>query len=106
MSDRIKQRGAAIVAAVLLTALAGAAAADPMSAKNNHGRNAPPSPANPRFQYIHCATVLGSNPCAFDPAMRQLNGEPPDDAPQFVPEPAAPPAGLPAPFDERFSPSR
>jgi hypothetical protein len=79
-------------AAVFSIAFCSLASADPLNTKRNRApAPQPEQAAPPPFHYIHCAMVVGDSPCAMDPAMRQLDGLPPDDnTPRLVPVPDQP----------------
>jgi hypothetical protein len=62
MSDRFKPYAAALVLAGILIALAWTGAAEM---------------THPKKSYIKCAAILSDGPCAPDPSMQRLNGEPP-----------------------------
>jgi hypothetical protein len=77
MSDRFKPYAAALVMAGILIALAWTAVAEM---------------THPKKGYIRCAALLADGPCAPDPSMQRLNGEPPLGA---QPMPQARPLVLP-----------
>jgi hypothetical protein len=62
MSDRFKPYAAALVLAGILIALAWTGVAEM---------------THPKKSYIKCAAILSDGPCAPDPSMQRLNGEPP-----------------------------
>jgi hypothetical protein len=62
MSYRFKLYAAALVTAGILIALAWTGAAEM---------------THPQKAYIRCAAILADGPCAPDPSMQRLNGEPP-----------------------------
>ena len=87
MSDRFKPYAVALVAAGILIALAGTGVAETTHPKKVRPREAPQlRPQLPEVDYIRCAASLGDGPCAPDPAMRRLNGDPvPRSGPSFGP---------------------
>ncbi len=84
MPDLRNFLASATAASILVLILFAAVYADPLSAKKNH---TPQQDEPLRFQNIHCAAVLGNSPCSLDPAMRQLEGLPPQEPPRLVPMP-------------------
>ncbi|HMG79006.1 MAG TPA: hypothetical protein VK591_09995 [Xanthobacteraceae bacterium] len=90
MSDRFTSSAAALTAAVLLIVLGGAGAGAEPRAKRHHAPQPPQLDAPPRIErpwlYVHCAGSSFDEPCALDPAMRRLNGDPvPRSGPSFGP---------------------
>jgi hypothetical protein len=77
MSDRFKPYAVALVTAGILIALAWTGVAEM---------------AHPEKSYVRCAALLADGPCAPDPSMQRLNGEPPLEA---QPVPQARPLVLP-----------
>ena len=77
MSYRFKLYAAALVTAGILIALAWTGVAEM---------------AHPEKSYVGCAALLADGPCAPDPSMQRLNGEPPLEA---QPVPQARPLVLP-----------
>ena len=91
MSGHLKLR-IGLAAGAALVVFCGAASADPQNIKKNHAPAPQPEQgAPPSVRYIHCAMVVGDSPCSLDPAMRQLDGLPPDDnTPRVAPVPDQP----------------
>jgi hypothetical protein len=101
MSDRFTSSAAALTTVLLLIVLGGTGAGAEPRAKRHHAPQPPQLDAPPRIErpwlYVHCAASgsIVDNPCALDPAMRRLNGDPlpgrprrapdTDDQPKFVP---------------------
>ena len=77
MSDRFKPYAAALITAGILIALAWTGVAEM---------------TQPRKDYVRCAASLSDGPCAPDPSMQRLNGEPLLERP---PVPQAKPLVLP-----------
>lgn len=93
MPDRFKLCATALFTAGILIALAGTGVAETMHPKKGRPRDVPQlRPPLPVVDYIKCAASLGDGPCAPDPSMQRLNGEPLLERP---PVPQAKPLVLP-----------
>jgi hypothetical protein len=85
MPERFARYVVAPAIGALLVALGGVSVAEMLQPKDQ----APQFQKEPpRFLYIHCATAGGDGPCALDPAMQRLNGDPRLDGPREMPAPA------------------
>jgi hypothetical protein len=96
MSDRFKPYAAALVAAGILIALAGTGVAETAHPKKGRPRDVPQlRPPLPVIDYVRCAASLGDGPCAPDPSMQRLFGDPPFERPR-----------APQPYSPDFAPTR
>jgi hypothetical protein len=78
MSDRFKPDAAALVTAGILIAFAWTGIAEMTHQKKGRLREAPQLQQRlPEVDYVRCAALLADGPCAPDPSMQRLNGEPP-----------------------------